>query len=262
MISRFFVCILKSRKLIGAAEKYLRLPLIQWMEHVETKPEVRKRLGHINKKKEVPSGEKSQWIDWLGYKQAKYLPLKIHDGDWIALKTKSGAGWLSCWGSVKDEDWCSKSATCPSVDGNQAASDCHGEKFQIQTTSHGPIKLYPRDRPDIHGNVKNDEIAFFYSKSEEQRGGGYFWLSTWYDHGLYTMPCPGKSFTKSDIPKCKYEVFTIFASIPSGAKEKIPDDGKYLEYLRNGDFVGIYGYDHDSPNDKLYGFLLQQYRGV
>ena len=94
---------------------------------------------------------------------------------------------ISISNSVKDEDYCNIKANCPAVAGGQAASSCHGEKFQIQTTSHGPIKLNNRGA--------NNKIAFKYAKSDK-RGGGTFWLSkhylpnigkTDYQEYIYTM---------------------------------------------------------------------------
>merc|ERR1712029_757861 len=95
------------------------------MEHVENKREVRKRLRHTRRGPRPNLGfDKSTWIAWFG-RNAKYLPLKIHDGDWIAFKILNEAGkslgrhqsgkWLSCWGSIKNTDYCNAEAKCPNA---------------------------------------------------------------------------------------------------------------------------------------------------
>ena len=44
----------------------------------------------------------------------------------------------------------------------------------------------------------------------------YYWLSKYFQDekkaadDLYTMKCPGKVFTKDDVPRCGNEVFSIF----------------------------------------------------
>ena len=208
----------KAREAVKVADKYLRSSLIQWMDHVENKREVRNRLRHTGLDL-VDASKTSHWINWFGYLEARFLPLKISDGDWIAFKVEdrqesfrsdwTGLKWLSCWGSVRDEDYCNIKANCPAVAGGQAASSCHGEKFQIQTTSHGPIKLNNRGA--------NNKIAFKYAKSDK-RGGGTFWLSkhylpnigkTDYQEYIYTMPCPGESFTQHEISECNEEVYEL-----------------------------------------------------
>lgn len=227
--------------------KYLRSPLIQWMDHVETKREVRKRLLHTGLEGEEPSSEKSQWIDWLGYNQARYLPLKIHDGNWIALKTLKPK-WLSCWNSIHGEAYCHENAGCLGVDGGQAASSCPSEKFQIQTTSHGPIKL-------SYGN-RNDKIAFYYDRHDSKRGGGNFWLSAYYRPKIYTMRCIGTSFTQEDISRCDKEVFAIKVAVNGGVVEH-KEQKNLIQHLRNGDYITIYW---SGIFPLTQGFLLQQYR--
>ena len=249
------------------AGKYLRPPLTQWMEHVETKREVRKRLRHTGYGGlKGDASEKTHWVKWFGYADARYLPLKIHDGNWIAIKTTRKTGWLSCGQSLEEEDYCNADARCPNVIGGQVADDCYGEKFQIQTTKHGPIKFDKIGEPNCNycclgGDFScceicdkgrmlyNKKIAFKYAKVKSKRGGVTFWLSKYYqDHRqpeadkLYTMPCPGKTFTKRDIPRCGDEVFSIY-------KYFLKDN-----YLRNGDRLFI--------EEIGEVFLLQQYYGV
>ena len=165
------------------------------------------------------------------------------------------AKWLSCWGSIKDKDYCNAEAKCPAVWGGQSASSCYGEKFQIQTTSGGPIKFEHYGGNLILSRMLmiDNKIAFYYAKNEHGRtrddDAKYFWLSKYYQdktakaaNYLYTMPCPGKTFTKQDISRCRDEVFSIY-------KYNLKDG-----YLRNGDRILI--------EEIGEVFLLQQYYGV
>lgn len=257
-----------GKRAIDVAEKAaveLRPTLIKWIEAVETKPEIRRRLGlrfRFFRDNSQPSDDSSQWNIAGKYKQ--YLPLKISDGDWIAYKitdwwlqsadclpasAMSGgctsnkkydrqiAGpetWLSCYKSIEGQDYCS-TRTCPSVSGNQGSNQCSGERFQIQSTVNGPINY---DR----------KIALKYWDWDcSARGKGTYWVSRYYggyaldDMKLYTMPCLGSVFSENDISSCKNEVFTI----------KNQFSPKKAKYLRNGDFVNIYGIRR--------GFVMKQF---
>ena len=235
----------RSESVAKFAAEQLRPSVIAWMEAVERKREVRKRLRHKGLD-EKPSDGKSQWINMVGKKNAKYLPLKISDGDWVALKGTSRY-WLGCWNSIRDEDYCNTKATCPGVIGGRGNNVCNGERFQIQTTRHGPIRLT---------NNHNDKIAFRYWDWDcSSRGRGTYWLSSYHDPaGLYTMPCVGSSFSDGDISRCVYEVFDI--------EVLTAPDGKYFPYLRNGDYIwfkGADGFNQDKRRVFFRGFLLEQY---
>jgi len=231
------------------AAEDLRPSLIEWIEAVETKTEVRKRLSHKGLNSQ-PSVDPSQW-DRLGLDKT-YLPLKISDGDWIAMKVplffpfNSGpSSWLSCHSSITNSDYC-ELKKCPNVAGNQAANHCNSEKFQIQSTAHGPIKF-------------ESKIALKYWDWDcsAGRGEGTYWLSTYYGKHLsylYTMPCIGSTFNKHDISRCGSEVFTI------------KQGGKGGKYLRNGDYVRIPEMTN-SQIGKLEGsygqglfFMMKQFR--
>ena len=224
----------RAKAVAKSAAEDLRPTLVEWIEAVETNTEIRERLRLIHKGLDrKPSDFSSQWAT-LGVNR-KYLPLKISDGDWIAMKFLSrkeegSASWLSCYQSITEEDYCSYRA-CPNVGGNQGANECKSERFQIQSTAHGPIKF-------------GGKYAFKYWDWDcsEGRGKRTYWLSTaygvwresdwygkWYDvyTRLYTMPCLGSDFTKHDIAGCEHEVFT-FTPRAKGAK-----------YLRNGDNIHI-----------------------
>lgn len=220
------------------AAEDLRPSLIEWIEAVETKTEVRKRLSHRGLHSQ-PSDNPSQW-DRLGLDKT-YLPLKISDGDWIAMKvpevmfdSNGPSNWLSCYNSISNEDYCFL-RKCPNVAGNQDANECNSEKFQIQTTAHGPIKF-------------ESKIALKYWDWDcsEGRGEGTYWLSTYYGNIIfkfYTMPCVGSTFTKHDISRCGSEVFTIKQGYQSyinifnflSLSQELGKD----KYLRNGDYVQI-----------------------
>jgi len=244
------------------AAEDLRPSLIEWIEAVETKTEVRKRLSHKGLNSQ-PSDNPSQW-DRLGLDK-KYLPLKISDGDWIAMKAPffGPSSWLSCYNSISNEDYCGFRA-CPNVAGDQGANQCHGEKFQIQSTAHGPIKF-------------ESKIALKYWDWDcsAGRGEGTYWLSTYYGKYLlflYTMPCVGSTFNKHDISRCGSEVFTIkqgyislsniFSFLSLFAGQELGKEGKYL---RNGDYVRIPEMrnnplvDGGSKSQGLF-FMMKQFR--
>jgi len=239
----------------------LRPSLIEWIEAVETKTEVRKRLSHKGLNSQ-PSDDPSQW-DRLGLDK-KYLPLKISDGDWIAMKAPffGPSSWLSCYNSISNEDYCGL-RKCPNVAGNQDANECNSEKFQIQSTAHGPIKF-------------ESKIALKYWDWDcSGRGEGTYWLSTYYGKHLlylYTMPCVGSTFNKHDISRCGSEVFTIeqgYISISSTissilslfAGQELGKEGKD-NYLRNGDFVHIpeMSLNVFKVGDKDRFFMMKQFR--
>jgi len=230
------------------AAEDLRPSLIEWIEAVETKTEVRKRLSHKGLNSQ-PSVDPSQW-DRLGLDKT-YLPLKISDGDWIAMKVPfifpfhSGpSSWLSCHSSITNSDYC-ELKKCPNVAGNQAANHCNSEKFQIQSTAHGPIKF-------------ESKIALKYWDWDcsAGRGEGTYWLSTYYGKYLlylYTMPCIGSTFNKHDISRCGSEVFTI------------KQGGKEGKYLRNGDYVRIpemrnNPFGAEGSNAQGLFFMMKQFR--
>lgn len=249
----------RARAVAKSAAEDLRPTLVEWIEAVETNTEIRERLRLIHKGLDrKPSDSSSQWAT-LGVNR-KYLPLKISDGDWIAMKflfRREEASWLSCYQSITEEDYCSYRA-CPNVGGNQGANECKSERFQIQSTAHGPIKF-------------GGKYAFKYWDWDcsEGRGKGTYWLSTAYGvwkksggvkyndvlHRLYTMPCLGSDFTKHDIAGCGAEVFT-FTPRAKGAK-----------YLRNGDNIHIneieivdYGSLADVPTKSSYSaFIMRQF---
>jgi len=236
----------------------LRTSLINWMETVETKPEVMfKRLSHkgtfyiIDYSTDV-------WILLLGYKKASYLPIILRDGDWIAFKrmdtalnVKGPATWLGCHDSISEDKYCTKTAKCPGIMGNQDNNECKGEKFRIQVaTRSGPWRsVTPKSRIklkwDRHLGYTNKEIAFQYwdwDCSSGSRGKNTYWLSSHTkslrDYGSFaTLPCPGSSFTEADISRCKHEVFTL--SVPLMDQS---DPGSFRfegHFLRNGDYVNV-----------------------
>jgi len=226
----------RAVKVADMAARDLRPMLIKWMEAVEQKPEVRKRLG-LNSQ---PSYSLLEWIR-LGIK-LKYLPLKIFNGDWIGIKqtevsywqtqdcgggygvigcggyyweqsTRSGPNtWLSCRGSIKKSRYCS-SEQCPASfyittlplgisltrDDRLGDEYCNERWFQVESTNYGPVKY-------------DGKFALKYLDwvTRNGRGKGTYWLSTYYgtsSSSLYTMPCPGKKFGNHDVSNCKNEVF-------------------------------------------------------
>ena len=162
------------------------------------------------------------------------------------------ATWLSCVNSIRNSNYCSRKS-CPGLAGYGEASDCSGEKFEIQSTATGPIE---------YGN--HIALKYWDWLSSRGRGEGTYWLSTYYGTGvdyLYTKTCVGDVFTEDDISRCSNEVFTI---LPACQRK---DYGLYhltshsscptvdtARYLRNGDFIRLDEITYD--NYKLWGRLF------
>ena len=250
----------------------LRTSLINWMETVETKPEVIfKRLSHKGTFY-ITDYSTDVWILLLGYKKASYLPIILRNGDWIAFKrmdiaqgdllsrngfdVKGPATWLGCHNSISEDEYCTETAKCPGIMGNQDNNECKGEKFRIQSTgvfgssNNARIKL----KWDRHLGYTNKKIAFRYwdwDCSSGSRGKNTYWLSSYHHGNFATLPCPGSAFTEADISRCKDEVFTL-----SVLRMYQSDPGSLRfggHFLRNGDYVKV-------SNFLGRGFILKQFR--
>ena len=217
------------------AAKNLKPALINWMDMISDNKKISKRVQKASKYKIY---ENDGSIDWWnvrdehgssnekGIKRAG-LPIPIDDDTWVSLKcsgsTECSGSWISCWGSIKDDDYCSAKG-CPGLFGNIKDGECGGEKFKIVSTHNGAIK-YGR------------HVAFKYWdwKCDKGRGKGTYWLSR-YDNdkdacntrhiNLYTRTCPGENFTPSDVKKCRNEQF-VLGWWPKG------------QILRNGDYAAL-----------------------
>lgn len=248
----------------------LRPTIVMWIEAVETKSEVRRRLRHKGIAIQ-PSDDWTQWDDLLGWEDRQYLPLKISDGDWISMKltvthrrtyggssnfipNSGDSSWLSCKNSIAEEDYCTY-RKCPALDGNQGANECKGERFQIQSTAHGPIEF-------------GEKIAFKYWDWDcsEGRGHGTYWLSKRSEPNrdrpakLYTMPCPGGSFTKNDLDRCDSETFTLKRGPKNSYASYNYPSYPYAKYLRNGDLVNINEIFSSSFHYEGIAFIMRAYR--
>ena len=151
------------------------------------------------------------------------LPIPIENDTWVSLKCGPCGRWISCWDSIKEDEYCSLK-NCPGVYGNIKDGECVGEKFKIESTSGGIIK---------YGSYV--AFKYWYWKCDKGRGKGHYWLSRWDNDesicgrkgtNLYTRTCPGNFFSTSDVKKCKNEQFVLSWWA----------DG---EPLRNGDYAAL-----------------------
>merc|ERR1719228_1318139 len=230
----------------AARIKHLYIPfglkpaLVSWMNMVSNNKKISKRVQKASK---YNIYNKDGSINWWNVKdehgsekeggiRRAGLPIPIENDSWVSLKCSGGCEnrWISCWGSIKNDDYCSLSS-CPGVYGNIKDGQCLGEKFKIESTHNGPIK-YGR------------HVAFKYWdwKCDKARGKGTYWLSIWNtdyetcskdkllngNTNLYTRTCPGKTFSSGDVKGCKNEAFIINHSYAQL-------DGT----LRNGDYASL-----------------------
>ena len=213
------------------AAKNLKPALIKWMEMISDSKKISKRVQTASKYKIFDSNGNIDWWDVRdkhgsskeeGIRRAG-LPIPIWDDTWVSLKCHCDGRWISCWDSIKEDDYCSLK-DCPGVYGNIKDGQCGGEKFKIQSTTTGTIK---------YGGY----VGFKYWdwKCDKGRGKGTYWLSRWDNDepicgrsgtNLYTRTCPGEQFSKSDLKGCKNEQF-ILGWLTDG------------EMLRNGDYVSL-----------------------
>jgi len=223
--------------------KYLYTPfnlkpaLVSWMDMVTNNRKISERVQKAAKRKIYNDDDSINW--WRvrdehgseneGVKRAG-LPIPIENDSWVSLKCPECSeenNWISCWGSIKDDDYCYLSS-CPGVYGNMKDGECLGEKFKIESTHNGPIK-YGR------------HVAFKYWdwKCDKARGKGTYWLSIWskdkaycgtqvWKTTRYTRTCPGKTFSSRDIQSCHNEQFII-------SYRWTPLD----DTLRNGDYANL-----------------------
>jgi len=213
------------------AAKNLKPSLIKWMDMISNNKKISKRVQKASKYDIYDSSDGIDWwsvVDKHGSSNEKGirragLPIPIKGYKWVSLKCCGG--WISCWNSIKDDEYCSIK-TCPGVYGNIKDGQCLGEKFQIASSSAGG------------GIIKyGDYVAFKYWnwQCDKGRGKGQYWLSRWENDvsvcgrkgsNLYTRTCPGRQFGSSDVKNCKNEQFVL-----SGWYDGEP--------LRNGDHAAL-----------------------
>eukprot|EP00090_Calanus_glacialis_P001052 TRINITY_DN10750_c0_g1_i1.p1 TRINITY_DN10750_c0_g1~~TRINITY_DN10750_c0_g1_i1.p1 ORF type:complete len:440 (-),score=64.05 TRINITY_DN10750_c0_g1_i1:101-1420(-) len=213
------------------AAKNLKPALIKWMEMMSNNKKISKRVQTASKFDIFDSAGNIDWWnvnDKHGSSKEKGirragLPIPIENDTWVSLKCGPCGRWISCWDSIKEDEYCSLK-NCPGVYGNIKDGLCVGEKFKIESTSGGFIK---------YGSYV--AFKYWYWKCDKGRGKGHYWLSRWDNDesicgrkgtNLYTRTCPGNFFSTSDVKKCKNEQFILSWWA----------DG---EPLRNGDYAAL-----------------------